>query len=76
MQINSIIELRSCRLKHTVLELNKCYRNANMASDFYLNGRVWINDVQRIKLATAFDTPVFATFAVGNGSYRDAKIRL
>ena len=47
-----------------------------MASDFYLNGRVWINDVERIKLATAFDTPVFATFAVGNGSYRNAKIRL
>ena len=47
-----------------------------MASDFYLNGRVWMNDFQRIKLATAFDIAVFATFAVGNGSHSDAKIRL
>ena len=31
-----------------------------MASDFYLNGRVWMNDFQRIKLANAFDTAVFA----------------
>ena len=44
-----------------------------MTSDFYLNGRVCINDFQRIKLATAFDTAAFATFAVENGTIQMRK---